>query len=115
MSSAGLPVRFGRQPCQQVTVLFADMVHSMSIAAAVGSERLREIAVALGVNPVSQTFLAEQLGTFAIRKQRRLQQSLSVPNLAVDMVGDGIRVIDPNGRCAHWLLALRRSTASSTI
>ena len=28
---------------QQVTVLFADVVHSMDIAAAVGSERLREI------------------------------------------------------------------------
>jgi adenylate cyclase len=28
---------------KQVTVLFADVVHSMSIAAAVGAERLREI------------------------------------------------------------------------
>ena len=30
-------------PSQQVTVLFADVVHSMDIAAAVGAERLREI------------------------------------------------------------------------
>ena len=28
---------------KQVTVLFADVVHSMDIAAAVGAERLREI------------------------------------------------------------------------
>jgi class 3 adenylate cyclase len=32
---------------QQVTVLFADVVHSMDIAAAVGPERLREIMVEL--------------------------------------------------------------------
>jgi len=31
---------------KQVTVLFADAVHSMSIAAAVGAERLREIMCA---------------------------------------------------------------------
>ena len=30
---------------KQVTVLFADVVHSMDIAAAVGAERLREIDV----------------------------------------------------------------------
>ena len=32
---------------KQVTVLFADVVHSMSIAAAVGAERLREIMAEL--------------------------------------------------------------------
>jgi class 3 adenylate cyclase len=32
---------------KQVTVLFADMVHSMDIAAAVGTERLREIMTEL--------------------------------------------------------------------
>jgi class 3 adenylate cyclase len=32
---------------KQVTVLFADVVHSMDIAAAVGAERLREIMTAL--------------------------------------------------------------------
>jgi hypothetical protein len=32
---------------KQVTVLFADVVHSMDIAAAVGSERLREIIAQL--------------------------------------------------------------------
>src|SRR6516162_8232349 len=32
---------------KQVTVLFADMVHSMDIAAAVGAERLREIMAEL--------------------------------------------------------------------
>src|ERR1700745_533835 len=33
---------------KQVTVLFADVVHSMDIAAAVGAERLREIMAELG-------------------------------------------------------------------
>jgi class 3 adenylate cyclase len=33
----------GQQACKQVTVLFADVVHSIDIAAAVGAERLREI------------------------------------------------------------------------
>jgi adenylate cyclase len=32
---------------KQVTVLFADVVHSMDIAAAVGAERLREIMAEL--------------------------------------------------------------------
>ena len=32
---------------KQVTVLFADVVHSMDIAAAVGAERLREIMTEL--------------------------------------------------------------------
>src|ERR1700744_2768625 len=36
-----------RAEFKQVTVLFADVVHSMDIAAAVGAERLREIMAAL--------------------------------------------------------------------
>src|SRR6476659_4150474 len=41
----GSPVKDGdtRAEYKQVTVLFADVVHSMEIAAAVGPERLREI------------------------------------------------------------------------
>jgi adenylate cyclase len=41
----GSPVQDGdtRAEYKQVTVLFADVVHSMDIAAAVGTERLREI------------------------------------------------------------------------
>src|ERR1700723_4470812 len=41
----GSPVKDGdtRAEYKQVTVLFADVVHSMDIAAAVGAERLREI------------------------------------------------------------------------
>ncbi|HTX54230.1 MAG TPA: adenylate/guanylate cyclase domain-containing protein, partial [Candidatus Baltobacteraceae bacterium] len=41
----GAPVaeRDARAEYKQVTVLFADVVHSMDIAAAVGAERLREI------------------------------------------------------------------------
>jgi class 3 adenylate cyclase len=39
---AGLPAEF-----KQVTVLFADVVHFMDIAAAVSTERLREIMTAL--------------------------------------------------------------------
>ena len=42
--ACGSPIGDG-QPAEykQVTVLFADVVHSMDIAAAVGAERLREI------------------------------------------------------------------------
>jgi class 3 adenylate cyclase len=41
----GAPIteRDGHAEYKQVTVLFADVVHSMDIAAAVGAERLREI------------------------------------------------------------------------
>ena len=41
----GAPVQDGdtRAEYKQVTVLFADVVHSMDIAATVGTERLREI------------------------------------------------------------------------
>jgi class 3 adenylate cyclase len=43
--SCGAPVQDGdtRAEYKQVTVLFADVVHSMDIASAVGAERLREI------------------------------------------------------------------------
>src|SRR5271169_755190 len=45
----GSPVQDGdtRAEYKQVTVLFADVVHSMDIASAVGAERLREIMVEL--------------------------------------------------------------------
>ncbi|MGO9157057.1 AAA family ATPase, partial [Mycobacterium sp.] len=45
----GSPVQDGdtRAEYKQVTVLFADVVHSMDIAAAVGAERLREIMAGL--------------------------------------------------------------------
>ena len=45
----GSPVQVGvtRAEYKQVTVLFADVVHSMDIAAAVGPERLREVMVEL--------------------------------------------------------------------
>ena len=41
----GSPVQDGgvRAEYKQVTVLFADVVHSMDIASAVGAERLREV------------------------------------------------------------------------
>ena len=44
-SECGTPVNQATQPAEykQVTVLFADVVHSMDIASAVGAERLREI------------------------------------------------------------------------
>ena len=50
-SSATSAARRSGQPrpaeYKQVTVLFADVVHSMDIAAAVGAERLREIMAEL--------------------------------------------------------------------
>src|SRR6202048_3131142 len=44
-SQCGAPITTATTPAEykQVTVLFADVVHSMDIAAAVGAERLREI------------------------------------------------------------------------
>src|ERR1700757_5019007 len=56
----GSPVKDGdtRAEYKQVTVLFADVVHSMDIAAAVGAERLREILAELvnGAAAVVQPF-----------------------------------------------------------
>jgi class 3 adenylate cyclase len=48
-SECGAAVSAGTKPAEykQVTVLFADVVHSMEIAAAVGAERLREIMAEL--------------------------------------------------------------------
>jgi class 3 adenylate cyclase len=48
-SECGRPVTHAAQSAEykQVTVLFADVVHSMDIAAAVGAERLREIMAEL--------------------------------------------------------------------
>jgi adenylate cyclase len=48
-SECGTPVAPALEPAEfkQVTVLFADVVHSMDIAAAVGAERLREIMAEL--------------------------------------------------------------------
>src|ERR1700693_1135295 len=44
-SQCGAPIATATTPAEykQVTVLFADVVHSMDIAATVGAERLREI------------------------------------------------------------------------
>jgi class 3 adenylate cyclase len=48
-SECGAPIQTATAPAEykQVTVLFADVVHSMDIAAAVGAERLREIMTEL--------------------------------------------------------------------
>jgi adenylate cyclase len=48
-NECGAAVSAGAEPAEykQVTVLFADVVHSMDIAAAVGAERLREIMTQL--------------------------------------------------------------------
>src|ERR1700756_4276200 len=48
-NGCGAPVATATTPAEykQVTVLFADVVHSMDIAAAVGAERLREIMTEL--------------------------------------------------------------------
>jgi hypothetical protein len=41
-------------------------------------------------------YLAEQMGSFALRKQLQLQRSLSKPSLLLDVDNAAIRVIDPN-------------------
>src|SRR5262245_25493016 len=48
-SECGAPLTTATTPAEykQVTVLFADVVHSMDIAAAVGTERVREIMAEL--------------------------------------------------------------------
>lgn len=46
-SECGAPVETRSAEYKQVTVLFADVVHSMTVAAAVGAERLREIMTEL--------------------------------------------------------------------
>jgi adenylate cyclase len=50
-SECGSPLTHATTPAEykQVTVLFADVVHSMDIAAAVGAERLREVMTELVV------------------------------------------------------------------
>jgi adenylate cyclase len=59
-SECGTPLTQATQSAEykQVTVLFADVVHSMDIAAAVGAERLREIMAELvnGASSVVQHF-----------------------------------------------------------
>ncbi len=54
-------------------------------------------------------FLAEALGSFAFRKQLRLQRSLSEPSLILDVDNDAMRVIDPNGD------ALRASASRADV
>jgi hypothetical protein len=41
-------------------------------------------------------YLAEEMGSFAFRKQHQLQRSLSKPSLVLDVDDDAMRVIDPN-------------------
>jgi adenylate cyclase len=62
-SECGAAVLTGTPPAEykQVTVLFADVVHSMDIAGAVGAERLREIMAEL-VN-ISTTVVKRYGGT----------------------------------------------------
>jgi hypothetical protein len=45
-------------------------------------------------------YLAEQIGSFALRKQHQLQRSLSTPSLFLDVDNNAIRVIDPNGEAS---------------
>ena len=70
-----------RAEYKQVTVLFADVVHSMDIAAAVGAERLREIMSELVVR--SSAVVQRYSGT-------------------VDkFTGDGIMAVLPAPECGH--------------
>lgn len=41
-------------------------------------------------------YLAEQMGSFAIRKQHQLQRSLSKPSLVLDVDKHAMRVVNPN-------------------
>jgi hypothetical protein len=41
-------------------------------------------------------YLAEEVGSFAFRRQHRLQRSLSTPSLVLDLDNDAMQVIDPH-------------------
>jgi hypothetical protein len=43
-------------------------------------------------------YLAEELGSFAVRKQLELQRSLAQPSQFIDVDSNAIRVVDPSGK-----------------
>jgi hypothetical protein len=78
---------------KQVTVLFADVVHSMGIAAAVGAERLREI-------------MAELVNRAAVVVQRYGAEAVRIAEVGGDDVALELSQI------AHGLVLSRRATAA---
>ena len=59
--------------------------------------------------------LAEQMGSFAFRKQRRLQRSLWQPSVVLDVDNDAIRVIEPNSNAVSASTARTQVTATPAI
>lgn len=93
-----------------MTVLFADVVHSMDIVAAVGPERLREILAAVG--PYGSSHRLSVVGRFDIRlSARRLRLRTFA---CVRAAGNSRRVVGafwPNG--IHF--SLRGRGAPGTV
>jgi hypothetical protein len=58
--------------------------------------------------------LAEQLGSFALRKQIQLQRSLSQPSLFLDVDNNAMRVIDPNSGALSAAASWADVTATPT-
>jgi pimeloyl-ACP methyl ester carboxylesterase len=94
-SECGTPVTQATQPAEykQVTVLFADVVHSMDIAAAVGGERLREIMK-------SPTLRRKGMQDFACHGDRL------TPSQALELTDDSLNcaVIDDLS-AVDWVIA----------
>ena len=59
--------------------------------------------------------LAEQLGSFAFRKQRRLQRSLWRPSVVLDVDNDAIQAIDPNTNALSASAARAQVNATPAI
>lgn len=60
-------------------------------------------------------YLAEQFGSFAFRKHLRLQQSLSRPNLILDMDDDAIRLIESDNDAPTVSAARAQVTATAAV
>ncbi|OMC16006.1 hypothetical protein [Mycobacterium sp. SP-6446] len=60
-------------------------------------------------------YLAEQLGSFAFRKQLRLQQSLSRPSLVLDVDNRAVGVIDPDSDAPSASASRAQVTATPVI
>jgi hypothetical protein len=58
--------------------------------------------------------LIQQMGSFALLKKQRLTQSLSQPQLFIDIDGDAIRVIDANSTALTASASLSQVTAAPT-
>ena len=121
----GAPVQDGdaRAEYKQVTVLFADVVHSMDIASAVGAERLREIMAELvnSTTAVVQRYggtvdkftgdgIMAVFGAPVALEDHALRACLAALEIQSGVAGLAAEVSDRDGvelRCASGLIPVR--------